>query len=58
MNVNGILIMGIGIGVWIYFIVLATRATQALQEIARRMGQLNETNERIHAALTAGRNKP
>jgi uncharacterized membrane protein len=44
--------------VQIYLIVLATRATQAMEQIARGMAQLNQTNERIAAALNAIQTKP
>ena len=57
MNVEGILLMLIGFGVWTYLIVLAARATKALEEISRGMAQLNRTNERLEAALAAAGNK-
>jgi len=44
--------------VQIYLIVLAMRATAALEQIARGMAQLNQTNERIAVALDAARTKP
>jgi hypothetical protein len=52
------IILPLVFAVWIYLIVLATRATSALWAIARGVAQLNQTNQRIQDALDALRNKP